>query len=289
MELRQLRLLLAVVEHGSFTKAAQAAFISQPAVSQAISDLEREVGTRLLVRLGRRIEPTAAGEAFCAHARVALRELQAAQDAVEDRIELRQGHLDITALRTLAAVPVAELVGTYRRKYPGVTVNLAAPDNPVHLVEHLRSGTAEVAITEAATLPSDLIVHSLQTEELVVIIPPDHPDLPDPLPVEQLARLALVVTPPGTSSRAHLDTALANIGTTAELGVVTAQREAILPLVLAGAGAALVPAPLASVARQLGARSSAVLPPLTRQLVIAHRDAPLTPAAKAFMKTVTGL
>ena len=285
MELRQLELFLAVVEYGSFTKAADARFISQPAVSQTVRDLEKELGVRLLTRLSSGAKPTEAGQAVAEHLRTALRAIDAACASASDRTGLQQGRLDLTALRTLAAAPVAGLIGAYRRRHPGITVNLAAPDDPAHVIQQLRSGAAEIAITEAGVLPREFIVQDLSSEALVVIASRDY-ELADPLPIEKLARLPVVATPLGTSSRAHLDEALAGVGRAPYVGVVTAQREAILPLVLTGAGVALVPESLADMARRLGATVRGVDPPLERQLVLVYNDRALSAAARAFITLV---
>jgi DNA-binding transcriptional LysR family regulator len=74
------------------------------------------------------------------------------------------------------------------------------------------------------------------------------------------------------------------VGATATIAVETDQREAIVPLVLAGAGAAVVPRPMAAVAAQQGAVVASLRPALHRQLGLIHRDAPLSPAARAFIE-----
>ena len=84
-------------------------------------------------------------------------------------------------------------------------------------------------------------------------------------------RVPLIAAPPGTSSRRLLDEAFAGVGLSPLVVVVAAQREAILPLVLAGAGAALVPEPLARQAARLGAVVATPRPPITRHVVLAHR------------------
>ena len=81
MILRHIRYLQAVVEHGNFTRAAEALHVSQPTLSQQIKQLEEMVGAQLLDRGGRMVRPTDAGAAYLEYARRALRELEAAQRA----------------------------------------------------------------------------------------------------------------------------------------------------------------------------------------------------------------
>jgi hypothetical protein len=101
------------------------------------------------------------------------------------------------------------------------------------------------------------------------------------------SRKPFIAAPPGTSSRRLLDEALTGAGLSPRIAVVTAQREAILPLVLAGAGAALLPEPLTQVAARLGAVVSDPHPPITRSIVLAHRPGPLAPAARRFLELAT--
>jgi DNA-binding transcriptional LysR family regulator len=97
-----------------------------------------------------------------------------------------------------------------------------------------------------------------------------------------------VVSPPGTSTRSLLEQALAGMGVTPQIAVETAAREAITPLVLAGAGSALLPAPIAREAERRGAIVRRARPPITRSVGVVHRDAPLSPAARALLTLATG-
>src|SRR4051794_16416567 len=109
MELHQVAYLLAVVDHGGFTKAAASVPVSQPALSQAIKSLERELGVDLFHRLGRTVQLTAAGQAFVEPAREMLRNAATTTAAVAEVAGLRAGRLDIVALPTLVVEPLVDL------------------------------------------------------------------------------------------------------------------------------------------------------------------------------------
>jgi DNA-binding transcriptional LysR family regulator len=96
--------------------------------------------------------------------------------------------------------------------------------------------------------------------------------------------MPIVTTPSGTSARRLVDEAFASAGIAPEVVVVTAQRDALLPLVLAGAGAALLPEPMARQAATQGAVIARPSPAITRTVVLAHRPGPLAPAAAAFVE-----
>src|SRR5688500_17723980 len=151
MDLRRLRLFLAVVDHGTFTAAADAEHVAQPAVSLAVRALETEVGAPLLVRSRHGAVLTPAGEALVPPARQALRDIEHAAAAVAAVTGLVSGRLDLATLPTLAADPVAELVGRFRGAHPGVTVRLGAPNDLDELAADVRSGRADLGITEDRT------------------------------------------------------------------------------------------------------------------------------------------
>lgn len=283
MDLRRLRLFLAVVDHGGFTRAAENEFVSQPSVSQAIRELEQELGTPLFHRVGRGVVLTAAGEALVSPARQALRDVETARTAVAAVAGLEAGRLDLTALPTLAIDPVAPLTGAFRTAHPGVTVSLRDAEGPAELAADVASGDAEVGITVEHVANADLETIVLSRQEMLAVLPPGTAPATRALTAERLAQLPLVTTPQGTSTRQLLDDAFAAVAVIPNVAVVTAQREAVLPLVLAGAGATLLPEPLAANAAQLGAVNLPMRPRLQRTVVAVHRGGPLSPAASAFL------
>src|SRR5258708_5231391 len=127
MELRQVQYAVAVIDHGGFTRAATALFVSQPSLSAGVANLEVELGTPLFNRLGRRVVLTAAGEAFQEPARQLLRDAGTLRDLVAGVAGLQAGHLDLVALPTLAVEPAARLVAEFRRAYPRVSERLVEP------------------------------------------------------------------------------------------------------------------------------------------------------------------
>ena len=176
MDLRRLTYFLAVVDEGGFTSAAKAVFVSQPALSLAIKELEHELGTELFERLGRSVRLTAAGEALVGPARQVLRDVETGRAAVEAVAGLRGGTLSMASLPTLAAHPVAELVGRFCRQYPDVAVDLSAPEDTADLVDLLRTGQCELGIGEETGLPDDLRIVPIEVQRLLVILPPGSPE-----------------------------------------------------------------------------------------------------------------
>jgi DNA-binding transcriptional LysR family regulator len=283
MDLRQFEYVIAVVDEGTFTRAATAAHVTQPSLSQGIRALERELGVELFHRVGRRAVLSAAGEVFIGPARQALRDAAVARDAVRAVRGLTAGRLDIATLPTLAVEPLAAWVGGFRRAYPGVQISVVEPEDAPSVHELVRDGRSEVGLAELPA-PSDLEVVSLGDQELVAIAPADA-DLPvsDRVAVSDLARFPLVSTPPGTSTRQLVDAAFAVAGVKGVVAVETASREALVPLVAAGAGITFVPVPRSGEAEERGLRVVRPEPPIRRHIGLVHRRGALSPAAAAFI------
>ena len=264
------------------TRAAEAEHVSQPSVSQAVRELEAELGTALFHRTGRTLVLTAAGEALVGPARQAMRDVDTGRAAVEAVAGLDAGHLDLGALPTLAIDPLAPLVGEFRRAHPHVTIVLVDPPDTASLEELVATAGCEVALTVTAPSEADLVTVRLGAQDLLAILPPGS-NASHTMSITTLGRFPLVAAPPGTATRMQLEEAFADAGVTPTIAVVAEQREAILPLVLAGAGATLYPRPLAEQAARLGATVVALRPRLSRPVLLVHRRGPLSPAATAFV------
>jgi len=285
MELRQVEYVLAVLDHGSFTAGAEAAGVAQPSLSEGIRRLETELGVRLFDRVGRAVAVTDAGRAFEGPARRMLRERAVVLDAVGAVRELDRGTLELVAIPTLAVDPLAALVGRFRTAHPGVIVRVAEPEGSWELADAVADGRAEVGLAELPARRDDLVAITLGRQEIVAVCPPGT-RLPAPgrLPVARLAGVPLVATPPGKSTRDLLDRALAAASVEPNIAVEIAQREAIAPLVLSGAGTSFLPRAMAEVLVGQGAVVARLVPALTRSIGLLHRAQPLTPSARAFVE-----
>jgi DNA-binding transcriptional LysR family regulator len=287
MDVRQLEHFLAVVDEGGVSAAAASLHLSQPSLSQTIRSLERELGVPLFHRVGRRLVPTSAGESLVAPARQVLRDVHTARESVSAVKGLTGGRLDIATLSTLAVDPVAGIAGSFRRKHPGITLRLLEPEDAASVSGLVRTGDCELGFTDTPAAGSGLHTVPLGTQQLVVALPPGLIELGDgPMTVRQLAELPWVASPPGTSTRTLLEESLARVDAGPRIAVETAHREAVVPLVLAGAGATLLPEPLARDAAQRGAVVRPTRPPILRTVSLVHREGPLSPAAAAFVASI---
>lgn len=280
MEFAQLAAVVAVADHGSFTAAAQALDQSQPAVSLAVKRVEAEVGVPLFERLPTGVVTTTAGDALLAPARRALREREIAREAVRSVVGLTDGHLVLACIPGLAADLVAPLVGAFRRRHPGVTVELRDPDDE-SVEELVRRGRCEIGFCALPAAADGLVSQVLDEQELLAVLSPGHArslSRDGRVPLERLAELPLITAPEGASSHAQLAQALAAIGVELDPVIVTDHRDSITALVTAGAGAAVLPRPIAEATRSTWVRTLPLDPPITRAVGLVHRGGGLSPA-----------
>jgi LysR family carnitine catabolism transcriptional activator len=286
MDLRQIGYVVAIVDHGGFTRAAEALGVSQPTLSQAVRALEAELGTELFHRTSRRVVITAAGEALLGPGRQALRDAENARAAVAAVIGVAAGSLDLVCLPTLAVYPAAELIGRFRRAHPAVAIRMVEPEDADSVAERVRNGSSEVGLTELPVAGTGFAMHTLERQEYVALVPkPLAVAGSGTITIRELAAQPLVTTPPGTSTRRQLDEAFAAAGRRPTIAVETDHREAIGPLVSAGAGIALLPRRLAEASRLPGVAVVEIRPRITRRIGVLHREGPLSPAAAAFLAT----
>jgi DNA-binding transcriptional LysR family regulator len=285
MERRQLEYFLAVVDHGGFTNAARRLHVAQPSLSHAVRALEKQLGGLLFHRLPHGAELTAAGTALVAPARQILRDLSTADAAVREVLGLGGGTLDIASQTTLAVDPLAAMLGRFRAGHPKVRVRVRAPETGSDVLNRVRDGQSEVGLVESGSDTAGLSGVDLAEQEVFAVLPADSPRT-EALPQAELAELDLVTTPQGTATRWLVEDALRGSGREPRIVVETEHRAMMVPLVLAGAGAALLPRAMAEDARRQGAVIVPLLPRLVRRGRLVWRAGPLSPAASEFVALV---
>ncbi|WP_275793007.1 LysR family transcriptional regulator [Prescottella equi] len=284
MDVRQLEYFLAVVDNGGINRAAEALHVAQPSLSQSIKKLERELKTSLFHRVGRGLVIAPAGEALVGPARRVLREMDAAGSAVREVRDLRSGRVDIAALSDTSTDPVSVWVAKFRLIHPDVQVRVEERDDPAEVLELVRTGAAELGITVLPAAAGELIQSHLVSQYFALVCPPGTDlGLPDPTPLEQLSEIPLVMGDRQTASRHFLERSLRAGGVEPWIAVEVPQRGAVVPMVVAGAGAAIVGHRLAAEARNRGAVVTDLSPGIERELGLIHRPGRLSEAASAFL------
>jgi LysR family transcriptional regulator, carnitine catabolism transcriptional activator len=287
MNTRHLEFVLALADHGSFTRAAEAVHISQPSLSHAIAQIESDVGTLLFHRLGRTVSLTSAGEAFVESARVVLRDLNVMYESVKSVEKIEGGTLDVAAPHASAAELLARLVGEFRSRHPGVRVRIETAENPHEIERYVRTGRCEIALAVEPVDPP-LVSELIGSEENLVVFPPGTKLKRRPVKHADLAGLPMIV-PTGTYQYYGMILQVSPPEKAPFVAVETASRQALIPLVLAGAGFSFLPRALAEGAACQGLVIAALDPSLRRDIRLVTRVGPLSPAARVFADLARGV
>jgi DNA-binding transcriptional LysR family regulator len=200
MDTRQLAAFVAVVEKKSFSQAADRLGVTQPAVSLQIRALEERLGTQLLDRSGRRVEPTEAGHLLY---RNAQKMLQLEQNLVE---ELGQEDGDLRGTLAIGAstgpgghlVPL--LLCEFQRDHPGLGVSLSISDTHT-VIEQVAERTLELGVVGASRRHRSLEFEPLVRDEIVLAVPPGHRFAGKTVPLSRLAEETVLAMQPGAGVR----------------------------------------------------------------------------------------
>ncbi|MFF5437768.1 LysR family transcriptional regulator [Streptomyces achromogenes] len=289
MRLSQLRVLLAVADHGGFTAAAERMGVSQPAVSRAVASLESELGARLLVRGRDGVRLTEPGRRAVAHAREAVRHFDLVRTEVAAATGEVTGELRLASLPTATGALLAPRIAEFTHRHPRVRVRLLEGfDRDVRA--WLERGAVEAGVV---TLPAPgLDVVELCSDEMVALLPAGHPLADAPaVPVPALAKEPFILSTGGC--RPLVRHAAREAGVELDIAFEAAELSAIATMVGSGLGVSIAPTlgreawqntEGAVVARPLHPRLHRTLAPAFSPA--GSEAADLSPAARAFRRLV---
>jgi DNA-binding transcriptional LysR family regulator len=287
LNLDQLNTFAAVVELGSFSAAAARLNLTQPAVSFQIRQLERRLGVRLIERVGRRAQPTAAGLDLLPH----LRRIDA---ATIEAIEAMAGHAEGVAGRvrigtgaTACIHLLPPLLSALRRRLPRLEIVVRTGNSP-DILRALEDNALDVALV---TLPAPgrmFSAEKLLDDEIVSVFPREMA-APQPVTAAALAELPVLLYEPGGNARRVIDAWFARAGVALKPVMELGSIEAIKQLVVAGLGCGLLPR-LALGADLCGGSVQSLAPPLHREIgMVLRRDKVPDRGLRELMRSLTAL
>lgn len=290
MDVRHLRVLLAVVDAGGFSAAATRLHVAQSSLSRTVAELERRVGVRLLERTTRRVHPTAEGEQVIALARHTVAEVDRALAHLDGYLQGSRGSVSLAALPSLAACLLPPVLAEYRRERPDVALTVV--DGLARQVEVMvGAGEVDFAVSSRPPDVDRLVSIPIATDRFYALCPPGHAWVGrESVAWAELAGSDFVQFTAQSSIRTLVDDALlageVSLGRTTQASSVVS----VAGLVAAGAGVTVVPALVGPLTSFSGAHLVPLVEPvLTRQIwVVRDPLRPLSRAALALLEVITG-
>jgi DNA-binding transcriptional LysR family regulator len=240
VELRQLEYFVAVARHRHFGRAAEALYVTQPALSQQVRRLEAELGLALLRRTSRGVELTPAGEDLLGRAEAILAEVAGARGAMDEHAGVVRGAVRVAAT-TADSLRVPEVLAAFHRDHPGVGLALRHASTS-EVLALLRGGAVDLAVLSLGDEPVEgLQVTRLADEPLRAIASPEEPFASVAVAIEDLRGRPFVLGEPGSALRATVMDACQQHGFSPVPLLQVGDPATVRFLVSAGLGISLVP------------------------------------------------
>jgi len=288
LNLHLLRMFAAVVQTGSFSRAAEALNISQPAISKGVRDFELQVGCRLLNRSPKGVVPTTEGLALSRHAETLFAAERAAEEELSALRGLHNGSLRIGASTTIATYMIARYLGAFHRAHPGVDLHLVSA-NTRDIAEQMATQDIDIGLVEGPIEERNIIAEPWRTDVMKLIVAPDHAfaAAKEAIDPKRLDDEVLILREPGSGSREVVTQALTAHSIEPLRTLEIGSTAAIKQVVAAGLGVSIVSAVSVKDQVQLGHLKIVAMQGVQIERTLWRLKVPgriAMPAARAFEK-----
>lgn len=246
MTLDQLRIFLAVVEHLHFTRAAEALYITQPAVSAAIQSLEERYGVKLFHRIGRHIEITEAGKLLKEEAQKILDQVALTERGLRELNDLQRGELKLGSSLTIGNYWLPSKISQFKHQYPGIIVHCTLA-NTEEICEGAATGQFDLGLVEGDVKPSVESVLEQETvgsDRLLIVVGPSHPWFErEEIFLSEIPTTAWIMREPGSGTQQRFEQAIQEWGiepNKLNIILVFSSGEMVKAIVESGIGAAAI-------------------------------------------------
>lgn len=293
MDLRGLEAVLAVYEQGSFSAAATALFLSQPALTRRVAQLERELDTRLFIRTPQGVVVTDTGTALIGPARRALHEAESIRGAIDMVRSGTRGTLSIVGMPNLST-SFGHAIGQFHEALPEVEFRMATAETTAAAVAMVEAGQHDLAIVDLPLLSDRLVAHPLVKQDFLVVLGPGDADAPPTAPIPtvtvgMLERRTMVHLPASQQPRQRgmMLYEMMRVEPTSHMEVSSCSL--LVPIAHSGRTVAVVPRPLAMIARAEGLEVAAPPKPIQRTLAFARHPSNASTAVRRFLNIARAL
>jgi len=282
--LRHLNYFLAVAQYQSFTRAAHALHVSQPALSQQIRQLEDQLGAQLFDRNGRSVRLTDAGEVYLRYARQALQDLEEGRRAIHDVSDLSRGSLRVAVAPTFTSYLIGPLVEAFHRRYPNV--RLVMQEMLQERVEtQLVEDELDIGIAFEKPTSSAVEFQPLLVETLALVVGRTHA-LSERRSIDRdtLMRESLVLLTPEFATRGQIERHCRQHDLDLQVLMESNSLNAVIEIVRRTGLATLLPAAIAGNSEYLVAVGLDPAPPQRRAILMQRKGAYQSAAMRAFIE-----
>jgi DNA-binding transcriptional LysR family regulator len=287
LNFHQLYIFQMVANHLSFSRAAEAMEITQPAVSIQVQELEKFLGISLFHRRPRGLRITEAGEAVLAYSQQIFALSNQLVDTVQELEDLQSGHLLLGASTTPGEYVLPSVVGRFRKIYPGIHVELVI-GNTRNIIQRILDRDMDLGMVgdHVEEFSKDLEMVDYQDDEIVLVAAPSHPAASLSRPtVDQIVEMGLVGREEGSATRLAAERQLRNLNIAPQFAIELGSNQAVKQAAMAGGGVGIISR--LGITAEVGAGMLVVLDvagwdcrrPLT---LIQPKDRYLSPSQRAF-------
>ena len=246
MDLRQLEIIRAIADTGSFTAAGEKLHVSQSAISRQILLLEEELGEPVFHRIGRRIRITPAGESLLQLSHRVFRDLQETVSTISDKRESLSGTMRLVGGMTVCLYVFPALLAEVRRVHPHLDMKVTV-GSAERSIAMLRSGAGDLGMITLPVEATDLVSVPVLEEELLLITYPAHPlAKKKSITPADLDKQDFVLFETGSITRRLVESFFAREGVEAEINMETENVEIIKAMVRNGLGISIIPSQAAA-------------------------------------------
>ena len=235
-----LKVFVTVIEQKNFSRAGDILNLSQPGVSLHIRNLENELGTKLIYRSPKQVQITEPGKILYRHAKQMLNHYETAKREINEFNNVVSGTMKIGASFTIGEYYLPKVLAEFAAQYPKVDIQIII-SNSNDVIQGIRSNKLDIGLIEGETDYKDIDVRPFMNDEMIVVVPPDHPlSQMDLIEGNMLQNQTWVLREQGSGTRTYSDKLLSSLEVNIKKTFIFTSIQGVKEAVMAGLGIALL-------------------------------------------------
>ncbi|CAH0139035.1 selenium metabolism-associated LysR family transcriptional regulator [Peribacillus sp. Bi134] len=235
-----LKVFVTVIEQKNFSRAGDILNLSQPGVSLHIRNLENELGTKLIYRSPKQVQITEPGKILYRHAKQMLNHYETAKREINEFNNVVSGTMKIGASFTIGEYYLPKVLAEFAAQYPMVDIQIII-SNSNDVIQGIRSNKLDIGLIEGETNYKDIDVRPFMNDEMIVVVPPDHPlSQMDLIEGNMLQNQTWVLREQGSGTRTYSDKLLSSLELNIKKTFIFTSIQGVKEAVMAGLGIALL-------------------------------------------------